>query len=69
MAISVRRKSSQKDNTLFDSVGNNLTENSQIIKNAVLTSKKIIVPLSKILDYMAVSAITIFAYKIYQTYM
>jgi hypothetical protein len=69
MAISVRRKSSQKDNTLFDSVGNNLTENSQIIKNAVLTSKKIIVPLSKILDYMAVSAITIFAYKMYQTYM
>jgi len=69
MAISVRRKSSQKDNTLFDSVGNNLTENSQIIKNAVLTSKKIIVPLSKILDYMAVSAITIFAYKMYQIYM
>ena len=69
MGIALRRKSSQKDITLLGSVGNNLTENSQIIKNAVLTSKKIIVPLSKILDYMAVSAITIVAYKMYQIYM
>jgi hypothetical protein len=69
MGIALRRKGSQKDLTLISSVGNNLTENSQIIKNAVLTSKKIIVPLSKILDYMAVSAITIVAYKMYQIYM
>ena len=74
------RKTSTKDPTLFTSIGNNLTENSQLIKNAVNSSKflvnttidsskKIILPISKVLDYVAVSLLTIFVYRAAQIYM
>ena len=74
------RKSSTKDPRLFSSIGNNLTENSQLIKNAVNSSKflinttidsskKIMLPISKVLDYVAVSLLTIFVYRAAQIYM
>ena len=63
------RRSSSKDPTLLSSVGENLTENSKLVKNVVETSKKIIVPVSKVLDYLAVSAVTIVLFKLYQHIM
>ena len=74
------RKSVSKDSTLLASVSNNLTENSQLVKNvvdsskflvnnAVNSSKKIMLPISKMLDYVAVSFIAIAIYRAAQIYM
>ena len=78
--MKVLRKSSTKDPTLFSSIGNNLTENSKLIKNVVNSSKffvnttinsskKIMLPISKVVDYVAISLLTIFVYRAAQIYM
>ena len=67
--MGLMRRNSTKDPTLLTSVGENLTENSKIVKNVVNTSKKIIVPVSKVLDYVAVSVIALLVYKLAENYM
>lgn len=74
------RRYSSKDPSFLSSVGNNLTENSHLVKNAVnsskflfnnavTSSKKVMVPISKVLDYIAVSFITILVYRATKIYM
>jgi hypothetical protein len=67
--MGLMRRNSSKDPTLLSSVGDNLTENSKIVKNIIDTSKKIIVPVSKVLDYLAVSVITLVVYKLAENYI
>ena len=67
--MAIGRKKSLKDSSLLTTVGNNLTENSNLIKNLLDSSKKAIVPVSKGLDYVAVSMLTLFLYKLAETYM
>ena len=69
------RKSSKKevDKALVNLLGDNLKENSKVIEKTLSTtkilSKNLVGPLSKSLDYLVVSILTIFVYNYYNNYM
>ena len=62
-------KTVKQDDTLFTTVSSNLTENSELIKNVINSSKKAIVPVSKMIDYLAVSAVAIVLYNLTKLYL
>ena len=69
------RKSSKKevDKAMVNLLGDNLKENSKVIEKTLVTtkmlSKNLVGPLSKSLDYLVVSILTIFVYNYYNNYM
>jgi hypothetical protein len=69
------RKSSKKevDKALVNLLGDNLKENSKVIEKTLVTtkmlSKNLVGPLSKSLDYLVVSILTIVVYNYYNNYM
>ena len=69
------RKSSKKevDKEIINFLGDNLKENSKIIEKTLITtkmlSKNLVGPLSKSLDYLVVSILTIVIYNYYNNYM
>ena len=62
-------KSAKKDEPLITTLSSNLTENSKLVKNVIKTSKKAIVPISKMIDYLAVSAVAIILYNLSKLYL
>ena len=50
-------------------LGDNLKENSKVVEKTLVTSKNLVGPLSKSLDYLVVSILTIFVYNYYNNYM
>ena len=65
------RKSSKNelDKGLVNLIGDNLKENSKIIEKTLVTTKMLSGPLSKGLDYLVVSILTIVVYNYYNNYM
>jgi hypothetical protein len=64
----IRKSSSKKNSDLVNILG----ENSKVIEKTLSTtkilSKNLIGPLSKSLDYLVVSILTIFVYNYYNNY-
>ena len=64
-----KKKSMHVDPSLIAAVGDNLTENSKLVKSTIKTSKLVIVPISKLVDYLAAGLVAISLYKIYSAYL
>ena len=64
-----KKKSLHVDPSLIAAVGDNLTENSKLVKSTIKTSKLAIVPISKLVDYLAAGLVAISLYKIYSAYL
>ena len=58
-----KKDSNKKEDTLINTVNNNLSENSKAVKNVVKGSKKLIVPVSHVLDYALVSFLTLVIFR------
>ena len=58
------KKEPIKERPLLETMSEKLTENSKLVKGMVKSSKQAIVPVSKILDYAAVSVASIVIYKV-----
>lgn len=58
-----------EESTLLNTVGANLTENSTLVKTVVSGSKNLIVPVSKLIDYAAVSLVAVCLYKLLLSYL
>tara|TARA_B110001452_G_scaffold261285_2_gene259907 strand:- start:518 stop:730 length:213 start_codon:yes stop_codon:yes gene_type:complete len=67
--VALMKKSVVKEDSLLNSVSNNLTENSKAVKTVVQGSKKLVGPLSKLLDYALVSVLAVVLYKTLSSYM
>ncbi len=67
--VAQMKKSAAKEDSLLNSVCNNLTENSKAVKTLVQGSKKLVSPLSKSLDYALVSVLAVVLYKTLSSYM
>jgi len=74
------KKTSIKEPSLFSTISNNLIENSKLVKTTIDSSKfvldksinstkTIMLPISKILDYVAISLFTIVVYRAAKIYM
>lgn len=65
------RKSSKKElnKGLLNLLGDNLKENSKVIEKTLVTTKMLSAPLSKGLDYLVVSILTIVVYNYYNNYI
>ena len=59
------RKETVKNPPVLEVFSENLTNNSKIISSSVSNSKKLIVPVSKVLDYVFVSGIAVLLYRYY----
>jgi len=69
MAKITNKKNLVNSKSLLTTCSDNLTSNSTFIQYFINSSKLAIVPLSKMLDYLAVSGITIVLYKLADKYM
>ena len=58
----------EKENSLVKITSDNLTNNSLLIKNSLYTTKKLVAPLSKVLDYAVVSIVSILLFNLYRNY-
>jgi hypothetical protein len=59
----------KKDSGLINQVSNDFVKNSSIIEKTLLTTKKLVSPISKSLDYAAVAIVSIGLYKLYEYYL
>jgi hypothetical protein len=59
------KKTKKKDDTLSKTISKNFENNSQIVKNSLIATKKIIPTVSKVLDYSVIVILTFFASKYY----
>lgn len=69
MPLFSKKKPTLIDPSLITAVGDNLTENSKLVKSTIKTSKLAIVPISKLVDYLAAGLVAISLYKIYSAYL
>jgi hypothetical protein len=64
MGILNRSKSTLvKEESLGNSISTNLVNNSNIVKSSLDVTKKIVSPLTKLLDYGLVSIVSVVVYK------
>lgn len=64
MGILNRNKSTLvREESLSDTLSNNLVNNSNIVKSSLDVSKKLVSPLTKILDYGVVAIVSVVVYK------
>lgn len=59
----------KKDSGLINLVSNDFVKNSSIVEKTLLTTKKLVYPISKSLDYAAVAIVSIGLYKLYEYYL
>ena len=59
----------KKDSRLINLVSNDFVKNSSIVEKTLLTTKKLVSPISKSLDYAAVAIVSIGLYKLYEYYL
>ena len=59
----------KKDSGLINLVSNDFVKNSSIVEKTLLTTKKLVSPISKSLDYAAVAIVSIGLYKLYEYYL
>lgn len=58
----------EKENSLVKLTTDNLTNNSLLIKKSLNTTKKLITPISKVLDYAVVSIVSVLLFNLYINY-
>ena len=58
----------KKGDGLISRVSNDFVKNSSIVEKTLLTTKKLVSPISKSLDYAVVGIISISLYKLYEYY-
>mgnify|MGYP001491879925 FL=1 len=64
MGILNRSKSTLvREESLSDTLSNNLVNNSNIVKSSLDVTKKLVSPLTKILDYGVVAIVSVVVYK------
>jgi hypothetical protein len=64
MGILNRSKSTLvREESLSDTLSNNLVNNSNIVKSSLDVTKKLVSPLTKILDYGLVAIVSVVVYK------
>ena len=64
MGILNRSKSTLvREESLSDTLSNNLVNNSNIVKSSLDVTKKLVNPLTKILDYGVVAIVSVVLYK------
>ena len=66
---SLKKKKPVTESDLINTVGDNFTKNSNVVKNVVSGSKTLAGPLSKSLDYLVVSLVAILLYKLSSEYL
>ena len=58
----------EKENSLVKITSDNLTNNSLLIKKSLNATKKLVSPLSKVLDYAVVSFVSVLLFNLYRNY-
>ena len=59
------KRSKKKDDTLSKTFSENFENNSELVKNSLVITKKMIPALSKVLDYSVLVLLTFFMSKYY----
>tara|TARA_Y100000816_G_C26019898_1_gene533550 strand:+ start:858 stop:1064 length:207 start_codon:yes stop_codon:yes gene_type:complete len=58
----------EKEKSLVKITSDNLTNNSLLIKKSLNTTKNLVPPLSKVLDYAVVSFVSVLLFNLYTNY-
>tara|TARA_B100001175_G_scaffold287101_1_gene269338 strand:+ start:1080 stop:1292 length:213 start_codon:yes stop_codon:yes gene_type:complete len=64
----LKRGSSEKNSGLLNVINNELPKNSLVVNSALKSSKAMVLPLSKTLDYLLVGFISIVFYNMVKHY-
>ena len=65
MSFGFIKKSKNNNTSLSDTFSTNFENNSQVVKKSLFVAKKIIPPMSKVLDYSVIVIVTFFISKYY----
>lgn len=65
MVFTFGKKSKNINTSLTETFSKNFENNSQVVKKSLIFTKKIIPPMSKVMDYSIIVILTFFASKYY----